>query len=57
MEGWLIGIPLTYWPMNVSRILKIGKLHILFYFIIAVRYQSLVSWWFIRRLNKIIYQE
>jgi len=53
---FVFGILPTYWPMKVYWTLEAGEPGVWLYFSIALVYQSLVTWLFIRRFNKIITQ-
>jgi len=48
------GILPTYWPMKVYWTLEAGEPHVWIYFAVAVIYQSLVTWFFIRRFNRVM---
>lgn len=57
-SGWEIvfGIIPTYWPMKVYWTLNAGEPLAWLYAVIAVVYQSAVTWLFVRRFNKTIHR-
>lgn len=51
---YAFGIFPTYWLMKVYWTLDAGEPGVWLYFVIAILYQTLITWFFIRRFNRII---